>query len=456
MSKIVNKDDLTDGEIAKIYKYCKASKTKTPFLQFPKPIKLFGYDGKRFWVPMAMDLHGMTYNDYYGIPDKKAKYEFSGKLYEGYDDPKGENRNQVKVLTEALEDLASQGTAFLHVSTGYGKSVILTALLHSLGLKAAVIVFSQQLQTDILKTMKTLTTAKICHFKSTKEPPLDTDIDVMGLKKASSPKLTSKFFSRYSVIIFDEVDQLPSEKSIPLLQKIAPRYLIGLTATVERSDGLHSVLYKYWGNKKYFITRFVKKSNATIIKYQTNFVPEIEYESDGTVNNVTLTNSLAYNEKRHASIEKLIRSLYPQKQLWLSDREDEIVAIYNRIKDLDADYKTGVKKDMDKNKKILIGGHKSCGRGYDVPGLEVVGMLTSFRNVKQYEGRLRSESGTIYDFVDCAPILEARWKTRLTWYRKRDFNIKFQIDGMDDVRDYNPPRGSRPPKNTKYKEISIL
>lgn len=449
MSRIVNKEDLTDAQIAYLYKTAKVSERKTAHNPFPKPKKLWGFDGKSFWFPTALPLPGKTFREYHNLKKYKAKFETSIELFENISTITGLECDQTTIFSEALDSLANHGTAFLHVSTGFGKSLIMTRLIQALGRKACIIVKSTGLQKDVVKMLKAKTTAKVYHFTGTKDPPPDTHIDVIGLMKAS--KLAPKFLSRYQTVVFDEVDEMPAKGSLPIMKKMAPDFLIGLTATLERSDGLHTAIFKYWGDKEYYIKRFVVKPDATVIKYQTNFVPEIEYDADGNVRNDILNNSIGSNPQRHRSIERLIRSLGKKKILILSDRTEEILSIYELIKDLDCDYKTGKKKDMEKSRRILIGGYKSCGRGYDVPGLEVVILLTSFRNVKQYEGRLRSECGVIYDFVDCAPIFEGRWKTRLTWYKKRNMIIKFQIDGMDEVRDYKPVRS-----RSRYEEVDII
>lgn len=449
MSLIVDKKDLTDGQIAYLYKQAKVSKVKTAFMQFPKPIRLWGFDGKRFWFPMGLNLPGKSYHEYHNIPDTKVKFDVKLDLYDEYSDPSGLKRDQTRIYADALENLAHHGSAFLYLSTGFGKSIILTKIIQALRAKAAIFVFSSQLQKDIVKMLKANTNAKVFHYIGKKEPPMDTDIDVIGLKKGSA--LSPDFLSRYQTMVIDEVDQMPAEGSLPLMRRIAPKYLVGLTATLERSDGLHTALFKYWGDKKYYITRFVEKPDATLIKYQTNFMPVIEHDSEGKVKNDILANSIASNEDRHACIERLVRSLKGKKILILSDRTEEILALYERLKGESCDYKTGKKTNMDKNKRILIGGYKSCGRGYDVPGLDVVILLTSFRNVKQYEGRLRSECGYIYDFVDNAYIFESRWKTRLAWYRKRKMNIKFQIDGIDEIRDYKPKT-----QRAQYEEVDLI
>lgn len=429
MSKLVKKTCLNETDLADLYKECKVSTLKSTFNPFPRPVKLYGFDGQNFWIPKNVWLEGKSYREHHGLKEYSAKFRVHRPLLHGPDDPLGLNRDQSTVYAHALSELGDNGSCFLHVSTGFGKTSLGTHLIHALERKACIIVYSSGLQRDWVTDLKKHTDARVHLYTGNKVPPNDSQIDVIGMVKAT--KLTPEFLSRYQTVVIDEVDQVMGKEYMKLLLKIAPDYLIGMTATVERSDGLHSAFYKYFGDN--FITRFIEKPDATVIKYQTDFEGLEEYDGSGTLIDSVLTNSIAENPKRHLAVEKLVRSLGKKSMLILSGRTSEILALYELLKDLDTDYKTDKKKTIDKTKQILIGGFKSFGRGFDRPGLEIVIMLTSYRNVKQYEGRLRSDCGYIYDFVDKNFIFENRWKTRLTWYNKRKMNVKYQIDGSSDV-----------------------
>lgn len=442
MSKIVRKKDLTSDDLIHLYKECKVSTIKNAFNMYPKPIKLFGDDGENFWIPRGIAISGFSYKDFYSLKEYSAKFNVHRSLLTEATDPLDLGRDQHMVFASALSELGDNGTCFLELSTGFGKTTMGTHIIHALERKACIIVFSQTLQSDWVKDLKNHTDARVHLYTGNKIPPNNSQIDIIGLKKASS--LSVEFLSRYQTVVIDEIDQVLGKQYMKLLLKIAPDYFIGMTATVERSDGLHKAFYKYFDK---FITRFIEKPDATVIKFQTEFVAEEEYDNEGTLIDSVLMNSIAENKQRHLSVERLVRSLGKKPMLILSGRISEILAIYELIKDLDVDYKTDKKKHFDKSKQILIGGFKSFGRGFDRPGLEVVIMLSSYRNVKQYEGRLRSDCGFIYDFVDKNFIFESRWKTRVSWYNKRKMIIKYQIDGTSEVLDMPKRTRLAPMKN---------
>ena len=432
MSKIVKRSELSNDEIATIFREAKVTEIRTSHNPFPKPKRLFGVDDNRFWIPRHLSIPGKSYREFYDCKEYRAKFDVHMPLLNSETDTSGLNRDQNMVYCEALWELGTYGTCFLHVSTGFGKSMLGTHLIHALERKAAIFVYSSQLQSDWVKNLAKSTNARVYHYK-TKEPPGNSQIDIIGLKKGSA--LSPEFLSRYQTVVIDEVDQVMSPECMKLLLKIAPDYLIGMTATLERTDGLHAAFDKYFGHKSTYITRFIEKPNAIVIKYQTEYVGVEEYDGNGDLIDTVLCDSIATNKDRHKSIERLVRSLEGKSILILSNRIYEIQCLYELLKDLDVDYKTDKKKTIDVTRRILIGGYKSFGRGFDRPGLEVVIMLSSFRNVKQYEGRLRSDCGYVYDFVDKNSIFENRWKSRLTWYNKRKMIIKYQIDGNPEIRD---------------------
>jgi hypothetical protein len=439
MSKIVNRKDLDDSQIALLFKEAKVTELRTTHNPFPKPKRLFGVDGEKFWIPIHLPISGQSYREYNNGNKLYSDFDVHIPLLTSETDNSGLDRDQNFVFSEALWELGAYRTCFLHVSTGFGKSMLGTHLIHALGRKAAIFVYSSQLQSDWLINLRKGTNANVYLYK-TKEPPMDSHIDIIGLRKGSA--LSVEFLSRYQTVVIDEVDQIMSDESMKLLLKIAPEYLIGMTATLERTDGLHVAFNKYFGDKSTYITRFIEKPDAVVIKYQTDFVGTEEYDGQGNLIDTVLSDSIACNAERHKCIERLVRNLHDKSILILSNRIHEIQSLYELLKDLDVDYKTDKKKSIDKTRRILIGGYKSFGRGFDRPGLQVVIMLSSFRNVKQYEGRLRSDCGYIYDFVDKNSIFENRWKTRLTWYNKRKMNIKYQVDGTNEVYEL-PQRVSR-------------
>ncbi len=107
------------------------------------------------------------------------------------------------------------------------------------------------------------------------------------------------------------------------------------------------------------------------------------------------------------------------------------------------DYKTVGKKDMDKTKRILIGGLQSCGRGFDCRAkyLFILGIPP---NLIQFVGRMRDPFGTVYIFVDKWAKFEDDWKKKaLPYLKKLGCKLFFQIPGNEEIQPYILPQRGR-------------
>lgn len=434
MSRVKHVNDLTDDEKKILRQKGKVRPRADAWNPYPTPLQLY-----------IVDDEGMCWFPFYLSHDIKCKIK-STKGYELNEfyptkplltpktDPLKLGRDQTKVFKEALVQLRSKQCTFLNLSTGFGKSAMTVHLTSRVKKgKRMILVYSQEIQKQWVKTFKEFSTATVQHVTGKK--PLDSkaNVYIVGLKKASMAD--KEFFDNVSVLVIDEVDQLPAKSLIEVMKKVHPVYLIGLTATINRDDNLHQALYSYFGPRESFISRFIVK-DFDVIKYQTNYVPEIEYNEMGQIRDDVLTDSIAYNKKRQEMICDLMQLYAEDKILALGKRVKEIEEVYTILKERgeDVDYKNTNKTKWDTTKRLLVSGVQSCGRGVDIPGLKILIMMDAVNHVEQNEGRVRADNGLVIDIVDNHPVFENRWKKRLAWYRKRGANVFYQIDGKEEVK----------------------
>ncbi len=509
MSLIVVKENLTKKEEATLLRLSKVKKLRTNFVPFPKAMKLY-IECKEFYMcPRAIGIEGKNWQQYYSLPDYKIKFKCKIPLFTGSDGNNpdlDEGKNQVEAVAEGMEQLTTRGYSFYNFSTGYGKTLCGMHTVSRLGRRTLWVVFNHSLQKQTKDELAAKTDARVHWFKD--KEPKDTDqIVVCGLIKAS--KMEPKFLSGFQTIVLDEVDQVTAESFYPILTKCSPTYLLGLSATFKKADGLDKILYKYFGEKEGFICRFIKKPNLTMIKFQTDFVPNIETMVNSLgqvqVNKHEINKSLAVNDQRNRLVRDMVLKCSKQGQclvlsprteniLWLATNLTEksfkrfinqyekwakplwkkylslfppitrahYISIHSKRKPLrDAarayykeanmiDYKTVGKKDMDKTKRILIGGLQSCGRGFDCRAkyLFILGIPP---NLIQFVGRMRDPFGTVYIFVDKWAKFEDDWKKKaLPYLKKLSCQLFFQIAGEDNIQPYILPKRGR--KNDESSE----
>lgn len=460
MSIIVKKEDLDKKTEAKLLKDSKIRELKTQYKPYPKTHKLYVETGQEYIFPRAIGIEGKSWREQYGTSKYKINFNYEKTPYTGNEgenpDEKGEDRDQESVVREGVQQLKERGYSFYHFSTGYGKTLCGIETIRRLKRTTLWVVFNALVQEQTYKEFKEFTDARVHWYKTTKEPPEDAQVVVVGLKKASNLPLS--FLSRFQTVVLDEVDQTAAKSFFPLFPKICPDYLLGLSATVKKSDGLYRALYKYFGPQKEFIYRFIEKPNATVIKVQTDFIPNIEMIDNVKTGNVQVdthevNRSLAENKDRNKMIVKLVRKKSVEGQCFiLSPRKENIMDLYERLdkKGYDVDYKTVGKKDIDKTKRIIIGGLQGTGRGFDCKAkfLFILGIPP---RLEQFAGRLRDPNGSIYIFVDNYEKFESDWKKKcLPYLKKLGCKLKFQ-NGLDDPQEYVVQKAPK-----KKKDESII
>lgn len=432
MSRVKLLNDLTKEEKSILRKKGKVRPRVNKWNPYPTPLQLFHIDeNNKCWFPFYLGVKEIqcvikTTKEY----EHNEFYPTTSLLTIKTDE---QQRDQKRVIYAALKQLKTQKCTFLNLSTGFGKTMLGIHLTSKVKRgKRMILVYSQEIQKQWVSNFKKYSTAVVQHVVG-KKLDLKANVYVVGLKKASL--CDSLFFENVSMLLIDEIDQLPTKSLIGVMKKIAPVYLIGMTATVNRDDNLHQALYSYFGPRETFISRFMIKK-FQVIKYQTDYTPVIEYDSMGNVRDDILTDSIAFNSNRQLMICDLMQMYAFDKILALGKRIQEIEDIHNILKEKgeNVDYKHTYKKEWDTSNRLLISGVKSCGRGIDIHDLKILVMMCSVNHVEQNEGRLRVNDGLIIDIVDNHPIFENRFKKRLAWYRKRGATIFYQNDGSEEIK----------------------
>ena len=257
--------------------------------------------------------------------------------------------------------------------------------------------------------------------------PLDPDADVyiVGVQKAKT--LEREDLIDIGMVIVDEAHICTSTAFTKSLLRFQPMYLVGLSATPDRVDGLHSLLYLYFGSSKEFIVREEVK-DFTVVKYQTNYKPEVSYTVVRGKTTLAWTNmmtSLSVIEKRWKEIAELALAHPDNKIIVLCDRQSLAENIYKYLieKGDSAELLIGNKKKWDRTKRVLVAGVKKGGVGLNDESLDMLILAADMKDVRQCEGRIRTTGNTVYDIVDDYSTLENHWNKRERWYLKRGATI---------------------------------
>lgn len=398
----------------------------------PEPVYCFEVDTAREKIHIPMGVWPTLYDRFpttkqlASLISNKKEYIMKKKPFTIETDPK-HYRDQDVVFAESIEILKRNGALFLGLPTGFGKTTMGILLACYFGLKTVVTCHLDLVNSRWLEDFSKETNCKVQHVKGKTLDP-DADVYIIGVKKLSM--MDRDLFNDIGTVIFDEAHIATITAFTSSLLKFNPRYLIGLSATPKRADGMHKLFEIYFGGKENFILRKETK-NFTVYKVETSFVPQISYtlvRGQSTIDWNCIVNSLAFNEERQdLAVEIATSDENKDKYIMiLSDRKEQSEAVYKKLigKGEHVALLIGTTKKWDKTCRILVAGTKKAGVGFDDPRLNMLILLSDTKQVAQFEGRLRTIDSVIYDFVDYYKTLETHWRIREKWFLERGATIE--------------------------------
>lgn len=429
MSFCLHKDDLDDEMKEFLREKCTAS--------------LSGFDGQPRKVTMIRALKngrvnlpiGMWQNllDVFpNIGKVKCALKYRGPpLVTKEQNPE---RDQDVIVKQALSQLRTSHTTFLALGTGIGKTVLSIYLACQLKRKVLVLchfnaVNRQFYEEFVGSAEKEGEPLRVQLVKGKYLDPF-ADVYIMGILKANAYTLKDYASIGVGTVIVDESHVAMETCFSKVLLKIEPEYLIGLSATPTRSDGMHKLYPPYFGSPKNFITRMTRKEEMQVFKVRTPFTPDVKYQvlfGKMKIDWTNLQNSLSYNEERQRYIVDLVKKI--------PETDGRIIVFCGRVMEAKAVAKLIEKEGItvstfiesattyDRSSRVLVATPKKAGVGFNDPTIRVMILAVDCKDVRQYEGRLRVFDGKLFDLVDNYDTLEKHWSERYAWYVKRGVKI---------------------------------
>ena len=402
----------------------------------PKIVSMYRESPKRLWLPKFYGIQ------HFGNPDKNNERTgtpinavFNGTLKPAQED----------VLNEALPKILETGGGSLCLPTGFGKTICAIWLACKLGVKTLWVTHKTNLMEQTRERFETFTGETIGTIQQKKED-IDHPFVIGMLQSIATRDYPEELFDHFGLVIFDEAHHVPSHVFSKCLWKLNTKYMIGLSATLERKDQLTDVLTVCIGPVIKKIEAQIKIPIIRRIKAEYDEDnPKIEHvNAMGKPNTAQLINDIVEDSKRNSIIMK--SALKAQEEgrtiLILSERVSHCNYLFSKIKFLFNE------KQIDKTVGLYIGGKKKeqlelantcdiivatynmCAEGYDNPQLNTVLFATSKREITQAAGRvlgLRSGGGfrpMIIDIYDTWGAAKNQAYSRVKWYKDNGFEIE--------------------------------
>ena len=328
---------------------------------------------------------------------KKIDIEFNGELLQ----------RQKDIRQETLDTINKSKSVILSLHTGFGKTIFTLYLLSKMKLKAVVLCHrSIILEQWILAIKKYLPETTYCILGKKGE---SREADIMIANVINVPKKDRNFFLPFGTVVVDEIHTICTTTFSKALHYLFPKYLIGLSATPIRQDGLDRILELYVGPD--MIVKNMNKS-FNVYKIKTGFEPDAKQNVVGMLDWGSVLESQSKDKDRNQLIVNLCRYFSKRNILVLVNRKEHATILKEILKAYGED--VGIFMGSDKfcnyDCRILIATFSKGGVGFDHPKLD---MLIAGGDVKsqfmQYIGRIfrRDDVSAIYiDLVDKMKSIE--------------------------------------------------
>ena len=329
------------------------------------------------------------------------------------------------VKREAIRLLSKKGNVVLSMYCGFGKTITSIKIACDIHFKTLIIVnkivLMKQWESSILKVSPQSKIQMILPASKLKEA------DFYIINATNVCKKGHEFFQNIGTVIVDEVHMIMAETLSKSLYYIKPRYLIGLSATPYRPDGLDSLLDLYFGEDK--ITRKLFKPHIAY-KVTTNFKPTVELTQNGKVNWNVILDSQAMDRDRNELIIKIVQYFRDRTFLILTKRVAQGEYLVARLTEVGEDVSSliGSQQTFELSSRVLVGTNSKIGVGFDHPNLNSMILACDLEEYFiQYLGRcMRTEEvePIIFDLVDKNSILEKHFSTRRAVYLEHGGTVK--------------------------------
>lgn len=265
---------------------------------------------------------------------------------------------------------------------------------------------------------------------------VDKDIVVASIESLSQCAYAREMIQEFGLVMVDEMHHLGAQTLSQVLPKLPCRYVLGISATPDRNDGLEHVLYWLAGP-----TAFVYKRLPSITgKMHTVHVKQILFTKgerkeivyrNGSLGYASMVSHLAADETRNEFLLETIRCLKDRKKVLV------VTTLVDHAKFLSEHFKAPLiyggcsRQSVSLAKSpvpIVVATYQFLEEGYDDETLDTLVMALPRSRIQQVVGRCeRTHEGKlvplILDITDTFSVFEAMSWKRHKFYASRGFKI---------------------------------
>ena len=446
----ISKTSLKNEEIEKI----KKDLTMKPRVNFDMGnnndaeelvFELYRETDKRIYIPRYYGLVN------YGVP-KVLKVSggadisvgFVGRLRESQMEP-------VKNFLEAAKNPRKMG-GIISVPCGFGKTIMSLYIACALKKKTMFISHKDFLNQQFIETVREFApSASIGMIKQKKVDVENKDFIIASLQSLAMRDYDIKIFEDIGFVIIDEVHHTGAQVFCRAFKNLNTPIILGLSATLNRKDGMRKVFEYYIGGSVYSIKN--KEYTDVDVNIHKYYVPDIEYSLvkkmwNGKENIAAMINNICSYKPRIEYIinilSEILKNEPDRRVLILSERRNQLKSIEDyiieqNIANKDYGYYVGGMKQNELNissgKQIILATFQLASEGFNVPTLNTVIFASPISDIQQSIGRIlrerpedRKYTPLCIDIADEFSVFHRKNSTRLKFYRNNKYKVSYYQD----------------------------
>lgn len=400
-------------------------------LHKPPGFPIYRETKKKIYLPRFYGLENYDEPDAtYISAGTKIDVEFKGDLRE-YQKP---------VVNKWLSATREKGCGLIEADCGAGKTCMAIYLIAKLGLKTLIIVHKDFLLRQWKERLEQfMPDAKIGRIQG---PTIDIegkDVVIGMLQSLSMKDYDSSLFLDFGFTIIDECHHISAEVFSRVLFKAVTKYMLGLSATMNRQDGLTRVFKMFLGNVE---AKWKRGAQKNVVVKAIDYLTDDEDFSRNLLNYrgqpdyVRMISKLCKFSPRTEFILSVVKDMWTendkQQIMIIGHQKTQLIYIHDAIKHRGfatvGYYMGGMKEQQLKiteGKNIIIATYKMAEEALDIKTLTTIVMATPKKDVRQAVGRILRTSGEklVIDIIDQHHIFQRHWTQRRRWYNRQEFKI---------------------------------
>jgi len=353
-----------------------------------------------------------------GLP--LSKTDFNGQLRE----------RQEEAVTKYMNHIKKKGFGgLLNLHTGFGKTVVAIAIALRLGVKTIVISHKNFLSEQWMERISQY--APDCSVGGLKDDNCP-DFKIGTVQGVMAKSFNNEMVKGYGFVIFDECHHMAASVFSKAFSRLPMYNILGLTATIQRKDGLQQVFLHHIGD---VVDEVHQSTRARGVEVENVSIEQIFPPLDDRVKLITLISECSNRTTQIVNkIEETLRNEPDRVALVLSERRNHLAVMEEALRNKGFDtgfYVGGMKqKDLDVSatKSIIFATYSMASEGLDIKRLNTLFMTTPCSSPAQPIGRiLRADHENVcplvVDFLDDGLFRNAV-STRKRFYKNQGFQIK--------------------------------